>query len=118
VADVVVTNRQCTSPQLGRTHCQGSQRYFLTAALTHRRMYVEGADYAIAKHHPAWVDQRVALSRRFVDVPTSRDARTLWAAGVRWVVVDLASTRTRSWTDYARPAFTTATTEVLRLDPP
>jgi hypothetical protein len=81
-------------------------------------MYVEGADYAIAVHHPAWVDQRVALSRRFVDAPTSRDARTLWAAGVRWVVVDLASTRTRSWASYARPAFTTATTEVLRLDRP
>lgn len=118
VDDVVVTNRQCTSPQQGRRHCQGSQRYFLTAALTHRRVYVEGADYAIAKHHPAWVDQRVALSRRFVDVPTTRDARTLWAAGVRWVVVDLASTSTRSWASYARPAFTTATTEVLRLDRP
>jgi hypothetical protein len=81
-------------------------------------MYVEGADYAISQPHPAWIDRRVALSRRFVDTPGAADAGVLWAAGVRWVVVDLASTTTRSWAPYAQPVETTATTEVLRLNAP
>jgi hypothetical protein len=81
-------------------------------------MYVEGADYAISQPHPRWIDQRVALSRRFVDTPTIADARVLWNAGVRWAVVDLASTRTREWTGFAEPVYTTPTTVVLRLDQP
>lgn len=113
--DVVATNRQCSSVQVPGHRCRGTQRWFLTAALTGRRMYVEGADYAISLPHPAWIDHRVQVSRRFVDAPTSADARTLYAAGVRWVVVDLASTPTRDWAPYADPMYTTSTTAVLRL---
>jgi hypothetical protein len=113
--DVVATNRQCSSPETPGQPCRTSERWFLTAALTHRRMYVEGADYANTQPHPAWIDQRVELSRRFVDAPNAADARVLWSAGVRWVVVDLVSTDTRSWAGYADPVDQTATTIVLRL---
>jgi hypothetical protein len=116
--DVVVTNRQCTVPQVPGAPCASSQRWFLDAALTGRRMYVEGADYAISLSHPAWIDRRVAVSRRFVDAPNEADANVLWDAGVRWVVVDLLSTHTRTWAPYAQPAFATATTEILRLTRP
>ena len=115
VDDVVVTNRQCSSPETPGQPCATSERWFLTAALTHRRMYVEGADYAISDPHPAWIDRRVELSRRFVDTPNAADARVLWAAGVRWVVVDLVSTHTRSWAGYADPVDSSPTTLVLRL---
>jgi hypothetical protein len=115
VDDVLATNRQCSSPQLPGQTCRVNERWFLTAALTHRRMYVEGADYANTQPPPAWIDQRVELSRRFVDTPNVADARVLWAAGVRWVVVDLASTYTRSWAGYGEPVYRTPTTIVLRL---
>jgi hypothetical protein len=116
--DVVATNRQCSTTELPGHRCPSSQRWFLTAALTGRRMYVEGADYAGSQPHPRWIDQRVQVSRRFVDAPTVADARTLWNAGVRWVVVDLSSTHTRSWTPYADPRYETPTTIILRLDRP
>jgi hypothetical protein len=112
--DVVLTNRQCSAPQLGSAEC-APQRWFLTAALGQRRMYIEGADYAAGLPHPAWVDDRVALSRRFVDEPTRADAEVLWDDGVRWVVVDLASTTNRNWEEFTEPAFTNGTTHVLRL---
>jgi hypothetical protein len=116
VDDVIATNRQCSSPQLPGQACPAShQVWFLTAALTHRRMYVEGANYANTQPPPAWIDQRVELSRRFVETPNVADARVLWAAGVRWVVVDLASTYTRSWAGYGEPVYRTPTTVVLRL---
>jgi hypothetical protein len=113
--DVIATNRQCSAPQPTGQPCRSTQRWFLTAALTHRRMYVEGADYANTQPHPAWIDRRAALSRRFVDTPNKADARALWAAGVRWVVVDLVSTDTRSWSGYGDPVYSTPTTIVLRL---
>jgi hypothetical protein len=115
INDVIATNRQCSSPQLPGQPCRVNERWFLTAALTHRRMYVGGADYANTQPHPAWIDQRVELSRRFVDTPNVGDARVLWAAGVRWVVVDLASTYTRSWVGYGDPVYRTPSTIVLRL---
>jgi hypothetical protein len=115
IDDVVATNRQCSAPQLPGQRCGAPQQWFLTAALSGRRMYVEGADYAISQPPPAWIAQRVALSRRFVDAPTVTDAGVLWHAGVRWVVVDLTSTHTRKWTGFAAPAYTTPTTVVLRL---
>lgn len=115
INDVIATNRQCSSPQLPGQTCRVNERWFLTAALTHRRMYVEGADYANTQPPPAWIDQRVELSRRFVDTPNVADARVLWTAGVRWVVVDLASTYTRSWVGYGDPVYRTPTTIVLRL---
>jgi hypothetical protein len=116
--DIVATNRQCSAPQIGAAPCAQS-RWFLTAAISHRRMLIEGSDYAIAaKPLPAWASDRVALSRRFVDQPRGADAVALWAAGVRWVVVDLASTRTRTWSPYARSAFATRTTVILRLNQP
>jgi hypothetical protein len=113
--DIVATNRQCSTPQLGAAPC-AQARWFLTAAISHRRMYIEGSDYAVAARPlPKWASDRVALSRRFVDQPSEPDAITLWSAGVRWVVVDLASTRTRSWSPYTRRAFATRTTVILRL---
>ena len=115
--DVVVTNRQCPAPRPWPAECRDF-RWFLTAALGHRRTYVEGAQYVASQPPPSWVLERVALSRRFVDAPTVADARILWDAGVRWVVVDLASTRTRDWAPYAQEAFTTDTTAVLRLARP
>jgi hypothetical protein len=115
--DVVATNRQCSAPQVGAAAC-GQARWFLTAALGHRRMYVEGADYAAGMPHPAWVEARVEVSRRFVDAPTRADARVLWDAGVRWVVVDLASTATRDWAPFAERVFADDTTEILRLSRP
>jgi hypothetical protein len=116
--DVVATNRQCNVAVQPGEECPTAQRWFLAAALTHRRMYVEGADYAISQPHPTWIDRRVAVSRRFVDAPDTALARVLWNAGVRWVVVDLASTHTRKWTGFAQPVYTTPTTVVLRLDRP
>lgn len=113
--DIVATNRQCSVVEHPSDPCEGTQRSFLTAALTGRRMFVEGADYAVAQPHPLWVDERVDISRRFVDEPTAADATNLRNAGVRWVVVDLASTFTRKWSPYALPAFTDPTTVVLRL---
>ena len=115
--DVVVTNRQCSGERLGPGPCS-DHRWFLTAALGQRRTYVEGAKYVAEQPPPAWVLDRVQLSRRFVDAPTTADARVLWDAGVRWVVVDLASTRNRDWAPFAEPAYATATTEVLRLNRP
>jgi hypothetical protein len=115
--DVVVTNRQCATPQQGAADC-GRQRWFLDAAVTDRRMYVEGADYVAGLPHAPWVDERVALSRRFVDAPGRADAQVLWDAGVRWVLVDLASTPTRTWGPYAEQAFASDTTLVLRLTQP
>jgi hypothetical protein len=116
--DIVATNRQCSAPQIGATPCAQS-RWFLTAAISHRRMLIEGSDYAVAaKPLPAWASERVALSRRFVDRPREADAVALWTAGVRWVVVDLASTQTRTWSSYARRAFATHTTVILRLYKP
>lgn len=118
VDDIVATNRQCNAVEHPGDECDGPQRWFLTAALTGRRMYVEGADYAVAQPHPLWVDERVDLSRRFVDEPTAADAVNLWNAGVRWVVVDLASTYTRTWAPYGEPVVTSPTTVVLRLERP
>ncbi|MQA33313.1 hypothetical protein [Modestobacter roseus] len=117
VDDVVVTNRQCSAPQVGAAPCD-RQRWFMTAALAERRTYVEGADYVAGLPHAAWVDERVERSRRFVDAPGEADARVLWDAGVRWVVVDLASTTTRTWSPWAEPAYATDTTVVLRLERP
>ena len=114
VDDVVATNRQCSAPQQGAAAC-GRHRWFLDAALGDRRMYVQGADYIAGVPHPEWVDDRMALSRRFVDTPSRADARVLWDAGVRWVVVDLASTANRDWAPYAEQAFATDTTLVLLL---
>ena len=115
--DVVATNRQCVAPRPAARPCE-EHRWFLTAALGQRRMYVEGADYAAGLPLPAWVQDRVDRSRRFADAPAGTDARTLWDAGVRWVVVDLASTRTRAWAPYAEEAFATGATVVLRLARP
>jgi hypothetical protein len=116
--DIVSTNRQCSAPQIGAAPCAQS-RWFLTAAISHRRMLIEGSDYAVAaKPLPQWASERVALSRRFVDQPGETDAVALWTSGVRWVVVDLASTRTRTWSPYARRAFATATTVILSLNKP
>jgi hypothetical protein len=116
--DIVATNRQCSAPKIGAAPCSQA-RWFLTAAYSHRRMLIEGSDYAVATRPlPAWVTDRIALSRRFVDQPGERDALALWTAGVRWVVVDLASTHTRTWSPYARSAFSTRTTVILRLNKP
>jgi hypothetical protein len=116
--DIVATNRQCSAPQIGAAPC-AQARWFLTAAISHRRMLIEGTDYALAlKALPAWASDRVGLSRRFVDQPREADAVALWTAGVRWVVVDLASTHTRTWSPYARSAFSTRTTVILRLNKP
>ena len=115
--DVVVTNRQCSAPQLGAVEC-GRARWFLTAALGQRRLYVAGADYAAEQLHPELVDERVERSRRFVDEPTPADAEVLWDAGVRWVVVDLPSTERRDWTPFAEEAFANDTTVILRLSRP
>jgi hypothetical protein len=115
--DVVVTNRQCSGARPGLGPC-GDYRWFLTAALGQRRTYVEGADYVASQPPPEWVLDRVQLSRRFVGAPTPADARTLWDAGVRWAVVDLASTPNREWAPYAEEVFATRTTVVLRLTPP
>ncbi|MEX5719527.1 hypothetical protein [Geodermatophilus maliterrae] len=117
VDDVVATNRQCAGPQQDAAACE-RHRWFLTAALADRRVYVEGADYIAGVPHPEWVRTRVELSRRFVDAPGADDARVLWDAGVRWVVADLASTGNRDWAPHAEQAFATDTTVVLRLSRP
>ncbi|TYP89834.1 hypothetical protein BD833_102311 [Blastococcus xanthinilyticus] len=114
--DVVATNRQCSGPGEAAESC-GRYRWFLDAALADRRMYVQGADYLAGVPHPDWVQDRIDLSRRFVDAPAARDADALWDAGVRWVVADLASTQNRDWTGFAERAFATDTTVVLRLAP-
>jgi hypothetical protein len=115
--DVVATNRQCSVPQLGDAACgRWQSRWFLTAALGRHRMYIEGAEYAVVLlPRLSRVDERINLSRRFVDQPSSAEAKVLWDKGVRWVLVDLASTMARSWTPYALPAFATETSVVLRL---
>jgi hypothetical protein len=117
VDDVVATNRQCSDVVLGGDPCP-QFRWFLPAAVAQRRMFVAGADYAAGLPHPAWVDERVELSRRFVDAPGAVDARALWDAGVRWVVVDLVSTPTRDWAPHGERAFGNDTTVVLRLAQP
>ncbi|RZU33071.1 hypothetical protein [Blastococcus saxobsidens] len=116
VDDVVATNRQCSAPGDQAATC-GRHRWFLDAALADRRMYVQGADYLDGLPHPAWVRDRIDVSRRFVDAPNEADARMLWDAGVRWVVVDLASTSNRDWGAHAAQAFATDTTVILRLSP-
>ena len=116
--DIVATNRQCSAPQVGAAPCSQA-RWFLTAAISHRRMLIEGSDYAVATRPlPTWVRDRVALSRRFVDDPGEDDAVALWTAGVRWVVVDLASTKTRSWNGYAQKRFANNRSVILQLDRP
>ena len=118
VNDIVATNRQCSAPQIGAAGCTRA-RWFLTAALSHRRMLIEGSDYAVdTERLPRWATERVALSRRFVDRPSESDRVTLWRAEVRWILVDLASTDTRGWSPYARRAFANDTTVVLRLNSP
>ena len=50
-----------------------------------------------------------------------KDTGRYWragAAGVRWVVVDLASTATRDWGPFAEPAFANEMTEILRMSRP
>ena len=116
--DVVATNRQCSGPQLGDQPCPQA-RWFFTAALTHRRMYIEGTDYAAESiPPPPDVVERVTISRRFVDAPGPADAIALWDAGVRWVVVDKASTARRDWAPFATISHATDTMDVLRLANP
>jgi hypothetical protein len=116
--DIVASNRQCSAPRPGNRACTDS-RWFLTAAISHRRMLIEGSEYAVDERPlPAWASERVNLSRRFVDQPSESDAQALWTAGVRWVVVDLASTKTRAWSPYARQELATATTVILQLNRP
>jgi hypothetical protein len=117
--DIVATNRQCSGPQIGDAVPCPQARWFWTAALTHRRMYIEGVDYAAPTIPPSANEtNKVVLSRRFVDQPTEEDARTLWTAGVRWVVVDKASTERRDWAPFATVKHDTVTTDVLRLAEP
>ena len=115
VDDIVATNRQCSG---ARPTCDTS-RWFLGAAISQRRMFVEGSAYAVdTAPLPRWVKDRIALSRNFVDEPTEQDTATLWNAGVRWVVVDLASTETRSWSPYARKMRENEVSVILRLNRP
>jgi hypothetical protein len=116
--DIVATNRQCSAVQIGSAPCPHA-RWFLTAAISHRRMYIEGSDYAVSVGAlPQWAKDRVTLSRGFVDRPTRAEADALWTAGVRWVVVDLASTKARNWSPYAQISFANRRSMILRLTAP
>ena len=90
----------------------------LVAMLSGRQTLVSAVQYQVP-YGTAW-RQGDALVRdgdswRFIDTPSAEHARKLCGQGVRWVWVDPAKTRTRSWDPYAAVVFERPDVIILRL---
>ncbi len=85
--DIVVTNRLCSSLDDEAPDCDS--RWFLTSAVSHRRMLIEGYDYGVGTENlPDWALERIGISWRFTQEPNDVDANDLYNRGVRWVWID------------------------------
>ena len=60
----------------------------------------------------------VFISERFADSPNGPDLELMWAAGIRWFVVDQELTDSRSWEPYAKVTSTFGSISVLELQAP
>jgi hypothetical protein len=60
----------------------------------------------------------VFISERFADSPNGPDLELMWAAGIRWFVVDQELTDSRSWEPYAKVTSTFGLISVLELQAP
>ena len=69
-------------------------------------------------HLPLTGDEIAVMQPQCLAGPQFASRGVLWRAGVRWVVVELSSTRARSWAPYATPVYGNETTVVLRLEAP
>jgi len=118
---VVVTNRFCESHNDDPPECGGVRRarYFWVGALSERRMYVEGYEFALGYGNlPAWLVERVATSLRFASAPSSEDMRALWRSGVRWVWLDRSRPSASNWEGFGEVRFENEAVRIVRLSDP
>lgn len=119
--DVVATNRLCESLNDEPPECGGIRRarYFWVGALSERRMYVEGYEFALGYGNlPAWLVERVATSLRFASAPSSEDMRVLWSSGVRWVWLDRSRPSASNWEEFGEVRFENEAVRIVRLADP
>jgi hypothetical protein len=85
---VIATNTHCLTGSLDGADCD--PRRFILAAVTQRRVLVEGWGY-VTQHGTAkeWVQHQLALSDDFIDAPSAAGAQRLEKLGVAFVYVDL-----------------------------
>lgn len=112
--DIVASNRVCSDIDGIPLDC--ASRWFLTAAISSRRVLVEGYSYTVGP--TAMVAQRVRDTVAFVDHPTVLSHQELWKQDVRWMVVDKNVTTQRSWIPYAEIEFENDDVAILRLIEP
>lgn len=84
------------------------------AVLSERTFMVLGPRFG---GHSPTKDRAVALALRFTESPTKNICRSLSEQGVRWFVVDLRLTKTRTWELCATTAYQYGNFVVLRLTP-
>lgn len=86
--DVIATNTHCLTGSLASNDCD--PRRFILAAVSQRRVLVEGWGYATQYGNSrSWVQGRLDASDDFIDAPTATKARSLHKLGVDWIYVDL-----------------------------
>jgi len=107
-SDVVATN------SLRGSDCALLSDYSL-ALWSERDFFVIGPKFF--NKHQAQADATVT-SEDFANSPNRRTAAALWAAGVRWFVIDTRVTDRRSWEPYAEVVFRKKDLVVLELASP
>ena len=112
--DVVASNRQCS--QVGEPVTLCINFWALTAALTQRRMVIEGSDYRF--NTDVVRNYRTALSTNFILLPTVTEHAALWNLGTRWLWIDSGETNPGSWEPFGSITFINSHITVVRLNPP
>jgi hypothetical protein len=115
--DIVVTNRLCSSLDDEAPDCDS--RWFLTSAVSHRRMLIEGYDYGVGLGIlPDWAKERIEISKRFTQNPSDADRNELLDRGVRWVWIDRNEAAGRIWEDSEELAYRNDDVLIVRIGLP
>lgn len=107
---IIATNRWCRTPSEGTGDC--SPYWWLTSALTNRRVLVEGLygqpTVPVTPRRNAVVD--------FVSHPNAQSARALRDLGVEWVWVDKHGLSAGGWEPWATVVYENPGVSILRMN--
>lgn len=113
IDDVLVTNSHCIAGSVDGGDCVA--RRFILAAMSERRVLVEGWSYTQFGEEAGWAHDRVALGDDFIDVPSSAGARSLLAMGVGFIYVDMRLPVSPELEDYSTLVFDSEWARVYQL---
>ena len=112
--DLVITNAHCRTGTVADGDCDA--RHFILAAVSQRRVLVEGWSYTQFGTSPDWVRTQLELSDGFIQSPTTARLRHLESLGVGFAYVDTRLAWSSKLDNFGTLVFQSPWARVYRLD--